>query len=371
MTAPRPPLLLLALAASVLGSGCELRGGEGRARLDQEVGRATHAGIEVTVAEGLAAVHDLTATTLTLWAGAPQLTVTVRRDQAGPLAVELANALPDLRLRLQGPEGPARTIPVARTAPVPTRLSWDLQLESGTTVMTFEPDDSEDLAPWHFAVLSDVQEAVDRVGDLYRAIARDDRLRFVVSAGDLTEEGTAEQLASFVATLAELPVPLYATPGNHDTFAGADEAWARLLGRASSHFRFRGVAFSLVDSAAGSIDPLVHDLLDEWLRAAQDRPHLFVTHFAPLDPVGLRSGALRSRLEAGRLLARLAAGEVDACFYGHVHTYLPFGNAGIPAYLSGGGGAYPELFDGIGRHFLAVEVDPTTGRVSVAAIQVE
>jgi hypothetical protein len=30
--------------------------------------------------------------------------------------------------------------------------------------------------------------------------------------------------------------------------------------------------------------------------------------------------------------------------------------AGIPAYISGGGGAIPERFDGIGRHFLVVEL---------------
>jgi hypothetical protein len=50
--------------------------------------------------------------------------------------------------------------------------------------------------------------------------------------------------------------------------------------------------------------------------------------------------------------------EQGLTLYGHIHTYHPFSNGGIPAYISGGGGAIPERLDGIGRHFMVVDVNP-------------
>jgi hypothetical protein len=67
-------------------------------------------------------------------------------------------------------------------------------------------------------------------------------------------------------------------------------------------------------------------------------------------------------------VSRLVGAGVDLALYGHVHTYIPFENAGIPSYISGGGGAEPMKGDGIDRHFLMVELDPenqTIGTVEV------
>jgi Icc protein len=58
-----------------------------------------------------------------------------------------------------------------------------------------------------------------------------------------------------------------------------------------------------------------------------------------------------------RLLGRLVEGGVDLTLYGHIHTHVAFENAGIPARISGGGGADPMKLDGIDRHFLVLDVD--------------
>jgi 3',5'-cyclic AMP phosphodiesterase CpdA len=84
-------------------------------------------------------------------------------------------------------------------------------------------------------------------------------------------------------------------------------------------------------------------------------------HIPPLDPVGVRNGAFANRNEAAKLLARLAGGNVDLTLYGHIHSYYRFDNAGIDAHISGGGGAIPERFDDVGRHYLVVTVDASTG----------
>ena len=108
--------------------------------------------------------------------------------------------------------------------------------------------------------------------------------------------------------------------------------------------------FTLLDDGSASLDPLVYDWLDDWLAGARHDVHVIAMHIPPLDPIGVRNGAFASRSEAAKLLGRLAEGHVDLTLYGDIHSYYEFDNAGIPAFISGGGGAIPERFDGIGRH---------------------
>ncbi len=81
-------------------------------------------------------------------------------------------------------------------------------------------------------------------------------------------------------------------------------------------------------------------------------------HIPPIDPTGTRNGAFASRDEAVALFSELQDFDVDLTLYGHVHSFYDFDNAGIPAVISGGGGAIPERFDDIGRHFVVFDVDP-------------
>jgi 3',5'-cyclic-AMP phosphodiesterase len=94
-------------------------------------------------------------------------------------------------------------------------------------------------------------------------------------------------------------------------------------------------------------------------------------HIPPLDPVGTRNGGFASRAEAARVLAMFAGGAVDLTLYGHIHSYYAFWNAGIPAHISGGGGAIPERFDGIGRHFLAIDADPAAAELETRVVRVD
>ena len=71
------------------------------------------------------------------------------------------------------------------------------------------------------------------------------------------------------------------------------------------------------------------------------------------------------------MLARLRSGGVDATFYGHIHSFYAYENAGIPAYITGGGGAIPERLDGIGRHFLAVDADPGARTLRSTLVRVD
>jgi hypothetical protein len=94
-------------------------------------------------------------------------------------------------------------------------------------------------------------------------------------------------------------------------------------------------------------------------------------HVPPIDPVGVRNGSFASRMEAHKLLQRFLQGRVDLTLYGHVHSFYDFSNADIPAVISGGGGAIPERFDDVGRHFVVFEINTRTGTFSKNLVAIE
>src|SRR6185503_14516782 len=110
--------------------------------------------------------------------------------------------------------------------------------------------------------------------------------------------------------------------------------------------------------------------LSGWLSEGRERVHVVAMHIPPLDPVGERNAAFGSRAEAGALLSRLSEGKVDLTLYGHIHAYYAFENAGIPAFISGGGGAHPERLSGIGRHYLTVDIG-AGGVVGTGVVRVD
>lgn len=340
----------------LLATGC-LEVADGRALIDLEVGRGGDAALSVDVEDGLATVRSVAGDRVHLWANAPTLVITLQSTAAIEVELRIENVLPDARL--EGGELLDRTMTEAR---------WRVTL-NGRATLRLVADDADDLAPWRFAVFADVQEAIDDVQEIFARIDREEP-RFALIAGDLTEQGTVEELERFQREMKQLGVPAYATLGNHD-IGTSDDLFSTYFGRGSSSFVFRGVRFTFLDSASATIAPLTDSMLDTWLNRPDDLLHVATMHVAPHDPTGTRNGAFASRAEASRLLGRLARGGVDTTFYGHVHSYYAFDNAGMPAFITGGGGAIPERLDGIGRHFLTVDVAPLARTLRTGLVRVD
>jgi len=346
------PLLLLIAAC--------LRPSEDHVALDAVVGADSIEGSTLTIDGGLGAIHRLSANEAVVWAAAP--IVALDLDPAStPFTLEVRNVIADSTLTLDG-------VPVAREAgdSPPTWGRWVLD---GPGRVRVAPADEGERTPYRVAVLSDIQSAIGEVQDIYGRMNADDSIRFVISTGDLTDNGTFEELLRFQEEMESLSVPLYSTVGNHEV--PGPENWHDLFGPFSTYFEFRGVAYTLVDSSNATIDPAEMDQLGPWLEAHIGAPHLFLTHVPLFDASGLRSGAFRSRNEAAALVNRLAEAEVDALFFGHVHSYYAYSLGGIDSYISGGGGAIEEELDGIGRHYLTVDVDPAEGIQSVGLVRIE
>ncbi len=336
-----------AAVAVVALSAC-VRPAEDRAALDLDVGEATGAGLGVEIAGGLGHVRALDAGALVVWAQAPELAIALDADAAGTWTLELDNVLADAVVT----GAPATLIDQPRR----TVQRWELALPAGRTDLVVSPPDAADAGAWRFAAMADIQTGMPIVHEVFAAIDAEPDVRFVIFNGDITQRAQLDEYDAYEAQLQTLDVPIYATIGNHELWADPREFHDR-FGRMNVHFTFRGVAFTLVDSGSATLDPTVDAWLDGWLADAADRVHIFGTHYPPLDPVGVRQGSFASEREGLRLLSRLADGGVDLTLYGHIHTYTRFENAGIPAFISGGGGAEQQRLDGVGRHFLAIDVD--------------
>jgi 3',5'-cyclic AMP phosphodiesterase CpdA len=352
--------------AAFLALSC-LRPTEERAERDLEVGQAEQAGLSVNVTDGLAAVRSLTDDALVLWGNAPSLQLSLTSPQARTLQLEIQNCLPEAELQVEG--GDAVISPL-EDAGVPTRKRWQLALGPGVARLALSAPDATAKEPFEFALLSDIQEAIDKVSDIYERLNQQSGVRFVLGAGDLTSRGTREELERFQTELLRLKVPYFATLGNHELGTHPD-LFHDYFGRGNFQFRFHRVAFTLLDDASASIDPTVYDWLDDWLERARHDVHIVAMHIPPVDPIGVRNGCMANRNEADKLLARLAEGHVDLTLYGHIHSYYSFDNVGIPAFIAGGGGAIPERFDRIGRHFMVFTVDAQNGVTSRNLIKVD
>ena len=356
---PRGPLLLCALAL-----GCT-RPADERTRRELDVGHGTSAALDVNVASGLAVVRALTSDSVALWSSAPSIDIELVTRGARQVTVEVDNAMPLAELR----DAAGAVVAPASGAGL-KRKTWLVSLPDGISRFRLATPTAGAPGSLRFALLSDVQEAIDRVEDVYRVIDRQRDLSFVLSAGDLTEEGEDDQFERFQAELATLSLPYYTTLGNHDVAEQSlrYQAW---FGRGNFQFVHRGVVFTLIDSASATLDPLAERWLDGWLAGARNAVHIVATHIPPLDPIGTRNASFSSRAEAAALLAKLAAAGVDLTLYGHIHSYYSFENAGIPAHVSGGGGARPEHADDIGRHFVVFDVDAERGVLRARVVRVD
>lgn len=358
------------LLSSLLAQACSAPSQE-RADLDEAVGRGAVEGLEVEIKEGLGVVREISEGALSLWASAPALIVSLEVSTPGPLHLTVHNCMPLSWLRLDGPYGW-----VESGGSEDTRGEWILHFEeAGRYTLNVEPPDVNDGRPFRFGVLSDIQEAVDEVDTAWAALSAVEGLRFIASTGDLTSRGSPEELYEIQRGLSALSVPLYSTLGNHE-LGGAQGDWQRIFGRGSFAFLFHETRFIFLDSGSATLAPKVYGWLDDWLQppteGLEDATNLIaLTHVPLFDPVGLRSGAFRSRKEAQRLAARLSSRGVDLLFHGHIHSYYAYETAGIPTYISGGGGAIPERMDGIQRHALIVDVDPVKETFEVSILRVD
>jgi 3',5'-cyclic-AMP phosphodiesterase len=337
-----------------------------RAKRDEKVGQAESPAYSLRVKDGLAVVRNMSAERLALWQSAPALHLSLDVNSTDPIELDVNNTM--LGARLQAQHGAAVVQNVGSTRG--KRRHWRV-IPARLGELTLElTGPNTDIEPFRFALMSDVQEAIADVHEVYAVVNDVPNLDFLLGAGDLTQQGERAQLKRFEQQLEGLTIPYYTTLGNHEL--GVDPPlFHEFFGRGSFSFVHRGARFTLVDSASATIDQRTYRWLTQWLTLGADQFHAIAMHIPPIDPTGTRNGSFASREEAVALFADLQKFDVDVTLYGHIHSFYDFDNAGIPAVISGGGGAIPERFDNIGRHVVVFEVDPEKGTFSKELVRVD
>lgn len=358
--------MIRGLAIAALLGGC-IRPASDRFDLDAEVGAGEADDIDLQVVDGQAQILESTDGLVRLWAQSPTVEVRATNTAGAERTVEIVIDNVAETTAVTAADARVRELPARRA--ITRRLSVDID-PADTAELLIAPADAAEVRPFRFVVMGDVQTALDRFDDVLEAIGDVDGVEFVMSTGDLVEDGQDSEWELLDLQLERATVPFYSTIGNHE-LVREPEIWHRRFGRYNVHFIHRDVAFTFIDSGNATLDPKLRDELRLWLDESRDRVHLFGTHYPLIDPVGGRNASFRSRKEAAAVLAELAEGRVDTTFYGHIHSYYAYSNAGIPAFISGGGGAWPERLDGIGRHFLVVDVDPGRQLVEIGIVRID
>lgn len=163
---------------------------------------------------------------------------------------------------------------------------------------------------------------------------------FVVATGDLVDRGKAKEYRRLRKILAELRIPVYLVPGNHDDRdalreAFPDHAYLPVKGPLCYAIESRPVRLIALDTTrhgrapGGELDEARLRWLDTTLRLAPATATMIAMHHPPFEtgiaPVDRH--ALRGRDELARVIA--VHPQVVRIVCGHVHRYFetPFGAA--------------------------------------------
>jgi 3',5'-cyclic-AMP phosphodiesterase len=162
-----------------------------------------------------------------------------------------------------------------------------------------------------------------------------------VITGDLTEHGAAGEYANLRGLLAELAMPVYLIPGNHDErealrAAFADAGYfpaAGFLHYAVEDYPVRivGLDTNIPGQGGGELCAERLDWLDRTLAAAQEKPTLILMHHPPfataiqhMDRAGLRDPAALAAVIAKHP-------QVERILCGHLHRTIDARFAGTIA----------------------------------------
>jgi len=360
---------LLALLGFALAASACVAEPEERALRNDELGRAEAPAFRFVHEGGVMHVREVGDTALTVRASAADFTFSLERltPSVDTVALRLWNLPPGLQLS----SAPGVLTPGG--APTPGVPDAALTLGASFAVH-FPPGidrvDVRSVAPppgdFTFLALGDIQEAIVGFDTVVDRMNEEPDADFLLLLGDLTNRTSTAELDAVEAAFSRLALPVYATPGNHDVYTS--DGYQRRFGQTSYSFTHRGTRFTSLDSGSGTLAAATWDDVPGFLAAGRDAPHVVFTHIPVTERNGVRGGQWASRREARQALSDLGAAGVDLLLFGHVHSYDAYELGGIPAYISGGGGASPEAFDGIGRHYLKVRVQAGVPSVTVVRV---
>ncbi|UCE81068.1 MAG: metallophosphoesterase [Methanobacteriota archaeon] len=225
----------------------------------------------------------------------------------------------------------------------------------GNTTITFDAngiDEEVIIAPpskakFTFAVMGDSHGHNYVLSEI---LSRLKGCEFALICGDVTPSGAAEEFNGFWETIAQSPVPVYCTMGNHDAKNGGASEYAARFGSSQYSFDYTDVRFTVIDSSDLNISKDDVTWVRETLEGAMSK--VMLTHAPAYDPFG--GDHILHPDSCDRVVTLAKYEGIDAVFAGHIHAFNRTTVSGTDFIISGGAGT--TMIDGE-RHFVNVTVD--------------
>jgi 3',5'-cyclic AMP phosphodiesterase CpdA len=235
-------------------------------------------------------------------------------------------------------------------------------------------------AQLRFAVVGDnhgdnpvYREIIDRI--------KDEHYAFLLNVADTSEFGKPEEFRALKDLEATLPFPVYHTVGNHDIKTDPTrESFQAAFGHGPNTSITKGDVHVLILDNADRKVGFSRETLD-WLaqELAKDPNGTFMVAYhrpfgLPLASVAGDDETGTSRRSNDALLKLLQLHQVIQIFTAHLHTYIPYAVAGMPAVVTGGGGDPAQAVLGGPTnnlfHYLEVEVKNNKANITVHPVQI-
>lgn len=370
---PQTPTLLLSLCA------CANPNPEDRARIDQNIGRLETTNFALTAKDGSLHVLNAQENQLNLRATHGSWEFDLENRSASALQKQLIidNISEDSSLQCSpfpvfsdNGEDASSVSMGAREDGYPLRKVFSLTLPETSTITCQCSSSSAEPVPFSFLATGDIQDGIGDFDEVVSVANQQKDVDFFLFLGDVTMRNTFGEFVDVETAFQKFLIPVYVTPGNHDVSV-SHMNYQKFFGRGSYSFVHKGAQFTSLDTAGWTLSKTVWQWYRSWLKEGKQRLHVVYGHIAPTESLGIRGGHWRSRREAAAFQALAARGKVDALIFGHLHTLDVFRLAGIPTFISGGGGAFEEEDDGIARHLLRFDVNPETQSLKYQVIRVD
>ncbi len=178
--------------------------------------------------------------------------------------------------------------------------------------------------PRHFSFLwltdmhirPDKKDYFDKLGNF----ATKSHASFVITSGDITDEGTSEDYDEVVFKAKQnLPVPLYSALGNHDLYNDGWDEFKDNIGPSTAVFKFGNTMFMIIDTATCEVGADQMDWIEDKLDDVDAKHKIIFSHICLYNRTAELPIILCDPDERARLLGLLKKYEVEYFLCGHGH----------------------------------------------------